>query len=247
MKALQIAGLLGASLLASTAMAATPHAPWSYQGDQDPAHWAGLDSVNLICGQGKNQSPIDIRGAAHAHLPPLDLAYDAKGTNIINNGHTVQVAAPEGDVLHLEGKDFNLVQMHFHEPSEHAINGQHFPLEAHLVHADADSNLAVVSVLFQEGEANAALAPLVGELPSAVGETRDLTTPVDFAAIIPSEQQYYRIDGSLTTPPCTEGVRWVVLEAPASVSADQVAAFANAIGGPNNRPLQDINARIPID
>ncbi|MBR9878093.1 MAG: carbonic anhydrase family protein [Gammaproteobacteria bacterium] len=233
--------------MTQAAMAAAPDEPrWSYTGDTGPAHWADIDDDFRMCGLGHNQSPVDIQGAIDAELPPLQLDYATNGTRVVNNGHTVQVASAEGNTLALDGDLFTLQQMHFHAPSEHTIDGRRFPLEAHLVHSDKDGNLAVVTVLFEEAEENAALRSLADSLPDTAGERADVAGMVNFTKILPARQEYFRLNGSLTTPPCSEGVRWVIMQTPQGISAEQVEAFSTAIGEANHRPLQPLNARVPL-
>lgn len=246
-KRIKIAAALSGLMMTQAAMAAAPDEPrWSYAGDTGPAHWADIDDGFRMCGLGRNQSPVDIQGAIDAELPPLQLDYATTGTRVVNNGHTVQVASAEGNTLTLDGDPFTLKQMHFHAPSEHTIDGRRFPLEAHLVHSDKDGNLAVVTVLFEEGEENAALRSLADSLPDTAGERADVAGTVNFTQILPAQHNYYRLNGSLTTPPCSEGVRWVIMQTPQGISSEQVEAFSTAIGEANHRPLQPLNARVPL-
>jgi len=163
---------------------------------------------------------------------------------MVNNGHTVQINYDAGSTLTVSGHTFNLVQFHFHTPSENAVDGQLFPMEAHLVHADKDGNLAVVGVLFEEGTSNPLLDKLWPSMPTKAGEdvnNSDMTFSVE--EMLPTDRSYYHFNGSLTTPPCTEGVSWYVLKTPATVSRAQFTMFNTVIGADNNRPLQPRNAR----
>ncbi|QGT78233.1 hypothetical protein GM160_04575 [Guyparkeria halophila] len=241
-----IAVLITAFSLPYHAMAAE-QARWSYEGDAGPGHWASLDPAYSACGDGRNQSPIDITDSVPADQPDPAFDYRAGGHHLVNNGHAVQVDYDGGSVLRLDGRPFELKQFHFHAPSEHTIDGRRFPLEAHLVHADDEGNLAVVAVLFETGDANDALAPIVANLPQASGEEVELQTAFDATALLPIKPEHYRYNGSLTTPPCSEGVRWVVMQETRPLSAAQVQAFEEAIGQANNRPVQPINARMIID
>jgi len=219
---------------------------WAYVSEGGPQEWGKLDSKFVMCSIGRNQSPIDLAAAVRAELEPLRFDYAAGATDIQNNGHTVQVDYGPGSTLVVDGKAFALTQFHFHAPSENTIDGKRFAMEAHLVHADKDGNLAVVAVMFEDGPANAALARLWALLPTKAGEKRALPAGVDAAALLPAQRSYYRFDGSLTTPPCSEGVRWLVLKSPVSASQAQVAQFAAALPGPNNRPVQPLNARVVL-
>jgi carbonic anhydrase len=230
------------SLCGSLAQAGTgPH--WGYTGHAGPQHWGELDPAFGLCAKGKNQSPVNIVGALEAELPPLDIAYGGKASEILNNGHTVQANFPAGNFLTVSGHRFELKQVHFHTPSENHIDSRSFPLEAHFVHADASGNLAVISVMFQEGGENAALATLWREMPMNAGERHPLHASFAAPDLLPVDRDYYRFSGSLTTPPCSEGVWWLVLKNPLTVSKAQVEKSAHAVHGHNNRPVQPENAR----
>lgn len=163
---------------------------------------------------------------------------------MVNNGHTIQVNQGSGSYISLDGKDYVLKQYHFHTPSENRIRGEEFPLEAHLVHADADGNLAVIAVMFRQGKPNQALAASWAAMPEQAGGTATLATKVSPDALLPKNRDYYRFNGSLTTPPCSEGVKWLVMKTPVTVSAEQIDKFAKVMGHPNNRPVQPVNARL---
>jgi len=214
---------------------------WGYQGDLGPASWTKLKPEFSACA-GKNQSPINLASAIEAQLPPVRLDYKAGGTEVVNNGHTIQVNYEPGNRISMDGAQFELKQFHFHSPSENQINGKSFPLEAHLVHADKDGNLAVVSVLFELGRANPAVSAAWGQMPKAEGKAA-LPAKVSANALLPTNRDYYRYDGSLTTPPCSEGVRWVVMKRPMTISKEQLEAFKTTLGFDNNRPVQPVNAR----
>lgn len=239
-KALCLVAVFGSS----GAFAATPGVHWTYAGDEGPENWARLTPEFAACA-GKNQSPINLEGMLEADLEPLNLSYDTQASELANTGHVIQANYEPGSYLTLDGRRFELIQFHFHVPSENHVQGRSFPLEGHLVHADPDGRLAVVAVMFEEGQDSAALAPLVAAMPDP-GKTKPITPAVDATALLPEGLEYYRFNGSLTTPPCTEGVRWLVLKEPVSASAGQIEALRAAIGHPNNRPLQPLNARIPL-
>lgn len=217
-------------------------AHWGYTGSEGPEHWGTLDDSFIACATGKNQSPIDLTGFIEAELEPLKVDCQTGGFEILNNGHTVQVNFEPGSTLTIDGMTFALKQFHFHTPSENMIDAKSFPMEAHLVHADSAGNLAVVAVMYESGTANPTIASLWKHLPKA-GHTVALKEKVSATGIMPKNLDYYRFNGSLTTPPCTEGVRWLVLKTPSTVSKDQVDAFAKLMGHPNNRPVQPTNAR----
>jgi carbonic anhydrase len=216
---------------------------WGYSGEAGPESWSKIDPKFAMCALGRNQSPIDLAGLVEADLKPLKLGYRAGASDIVNNGHTIQVDYAPGSTLTVDGRTFELKQFHFHAPSENRIGGKQFPLEAHLVHADKDGNLAVVAVVFREGAANPLLGKLWEKMPGKPGEKAVLPAGLSVAELLPADRDYYRFNGSLTTPPCSEGVWWLVMKKPASVSKAQVGQFAKTIGFANNRPVQPVNAR----
>jgi carbonic anhydrase len=243
MKQLVLAALMAC---ASHAALAGDGSHWTYAGEEGPNQWAKLTPDNYACA-GKNQSPVDLKGTIHAGLKPLKMEYQAGGTEVLNNGHTLQVGFTPGSALWLDGERFELKQYHFHAPSENLINGQSYPLEVHLVHADEKGNLAVVAVMFKEGSENKALKSLWPQLPKDAGVKNPLAAPVTAAALLPAKRGYYRFSGSLTTPPCSEGVRWLVMKDPVTVSREQVDAFSALIQHPNNRPVQALNGRVIVE
>lgn len=172
--------------------------------------------------------------------------YGTRVSELFNNGHTVDARYEAGSTITVDGIAFELKQFHFHTPSENHIGGRSFPMEAHLVHADANGNLAVVAVMFMEGKAHDAIARLWKQLPQEVGRKQVLGEMVSAVQLLPQNREYYRYNGSLTTPPCTEGVRWIVLKNPVTVSKEQVEAFERVIPHPNNRPVQPHNARFVL-
>ena len=221
-----------------------PH--WSYEGATGPVHWGQLTPDYALCAQGRNQAPIDIDDALDAAEKPLRPRYEVGSRDIVNNGHTVEIGFEPGNTLVVDDTTFTLQQVHFHAPSENTIAGRSFPLEAHFVHADAQGNLLVLALMFEEGPANGALAKVAPALPASPGPAGPLPNAVTPAALLPKSLSYYRFSGSLTTPPCTEGVRWIVLRTPVSASKAQLEAFEHAIGHHNNRPVQPLNGRLVI-
>ena len=232
---------MGLLLLSSSAISATGPR-WEYSGEAGPENWAKLSPEYGACA-GKNQSPINLSGLIDAKLKPIAFSYKAGTTEILNNGHTVQVNAAEGSSITVDGIQFDLKQFHFHAPSENLINGKSYPLEAHLVHADKDGNLAVVAVMFNAGTASAALEKAWAQMPKNSGDKVDLSAKLSPLDLLPKNRDYYRFNGSLTTPPCSEGVRWLVMKHPASASKEQIETFAHVMHHPNNRPVQAVNAR----
>jgi carbonic anhydrase len=236
----RLAFVAGVLLASGSVYASGTH--WGYSGAEGPEHWAKLSPEFSAC-SGKNQSPIDLSGFVEAYLDPIRFAYQAGGAEILNNGHTVQVNYAPGSTIELNGHTFELKQFHFHTPSENHVNGKSFPMEAHLVHADADGNYAVVAVVFEEGAPNEALESAWARMPEKVGDKNPISDPVSADLLLPQGHQYYRFNGSLTTPPCTEGVWWLVLKDPVSASKEQIERFSQVMGHPNNRPIQPVNAR----
>jgi carbonic anhydrase len=240
----KIAVLALASLtFSATKPAWAQHHHWSYSGEGAPQNWGNLDSKFAACATGKSQSPIDLGKAVKDASHPVRLDYKKGANEILNNGHTVQVNYQPGSSLKVGGRSFELKQFHFHAPSENTFNGKHFPLEGHLVHADKDGNLAVVAVMFNEGAANPLLASLWKMMPAREGENKALANPLSAIQMLPADRHYYMFTGSLTTPPCSEGVRWLVIQKPVTASKAQIAEFTKAMGHPNNRPVQPLNDR----
>ncbi len=219
-----------------------PH--WSYAGEGGPVHWGELSADYATCKLGQNQSPINIdtQHVIKAELPALKFDYHASQATVVNNGHTIQVNLEEAGSLGVGEASYQLVQFHFHSPSEHTIDGKHADLVAHLVHKNAAGQLAVVGVLFNTGEANAALQKVWAVMPQQVGEKNQGTFTFNPAELLPADTQYYAYTGSLTTPPCSEGVAWHVLKQIGQVSAAQVKTYAGMY--PQSvRPVQPANAR----
>ena len=228
-------------LVAGSSMAADVH--WSYTGEVAPAHWSKLDAAYEMCAKGMNQSPIDLTGFVEADLAPITFHYTGLATEVVNNGHTIQANYTAGSTIEVAGKIFQLKQFTFHSPGENTINGESFPLEAHFVHVAEDGSLAVVSVLFQIGEENEALARLWKQMPRKAGKKAAMASQVRAQDLMPEDRDYYRYNGSLTTPPCTEGVLWLVMKQPLTISKAQVDEFIHVMHHYNNRPVQPVHAR----
>jgi carbonic anhydrase len=246
--ALSIAGLsLRGGALArhdGTPEAGEAHAVhWSYEGEVGPERWGALDPEYATCSGGTAQSPIDIAQPTDADLTNLEFAYQTiSPLHVINNGHTGQVNVPAGNSVTLDGVSYELEQFHVHTPSEHAIDSQTQAMELHLVHSAEDGTLAVVGLLLAEGEENAALLPFFQSLPAMAGPEQEVTGSIDLATVLPAVQTTYRYSGSLTTPPCSEGVHWLVFTEVGEVSAAQVEVFGKVFGA-NARPVQPLNDR----
>jgi carbonic anhydrase len=217
---------------------------WAYSGEHGPEHWGDLSSEFSSCSAGEAQSPIDIRDPHPAQLPPIKFSYQASPLRIINNGHTIQINYVSGSTITVRGKTYELVQFHFHHPSEEKISGQPYPMVVHLVHKDKDGKLAVVAVLIEAGSANQLISTLWDNLPSEQGKELDLDrVQIDATDLLPTNHSYYTYAGSLTTPPCSEGVTWYVLQMPKPISKAQIDKFAT-IYPLNARPIQPLNGRI---
>jgi carbonic anhydrase len=240
MKMRFMAGLLFTLTFAAYGDDHAPH--WGYSGEHGPVQWGDMEADFAACKLGKEQSPIDIRGAKKSALPALDFKYKTGLAEVVNNGHTIQVNLADGGVLNLDGDPYKLVQFHFHTPSEETINGKAYPLEVHLVHKNAEGKLAVVAVMLEEGTANAALDSVFNNLPPTEGSKKTLDANLIAATFLPTARSYFKYAGSLTTPPCSEGVRWQVLKQPVDVSKGQIAAFRK-LYPMNARPLQLLNGR----
>lgn len=220
-------------------------ANWAYSGEYGPAQWADIKEEFATCATGKLQSPFNITADITATLPTLGLNYQAVPMKVINNGHTIQADQAGGGQLIVGGKSYDLLQFHFHAGSEYSIDGKTYPLEVHLVHASSAGDLAVVGVMFEEGAANTELAGIWDNMPASKGENVVSGKSINVNNLLPASKQYYRFMGSLTTPPCSEGVNWHMMSQPITASAAQIAAF-KALYPMNARPLQDENSRLVV-
>ncbi len=239
---LRLAATVCVAVLAGCGGGSTSPAHWSYEGEEGPEHWGELDPSYALCADGSAQTPIDVVSPSPAELVDPELAYEAGTADVENTGHTIQANAAPGSVLRVGGEEYPLAQMHFHAPSEHAIDGVHSAVEAHFVHETEDERIAVVGVLLDAGDSpNEAWQPFVDALSIKEGET--VEADLDWPALLPAEPSTIRYRGSLTTPPCTEGVSWLLMQQPLSVGAEQVEAFEAAYSE-NNRPVQPLSDRI---
>lgn len=223
-------------------MSTVSHPDWGYIGETGPEHWGCLAEAYKLCGEGVEQSPIDITGYAAGTSAGISFAYRTLATACRNTGHTVYLDFAEGSSVSLDGREYRLLGVHFHSPGEHLVDGESFAAELHLVHQDAGGNLAVVGLLFRLGNVSPLVEDLLGLAP-ATGVEADVGGGPDAAEYVPSDSGYYAYRGSLTTPPCSEGVRWMVMRSIGTVSQDQVERLQSLTGGPNNRPPQPIGDR----
>jgi len=238
-----IAWTLVAACAAPGALRAQHHGThWTYEGATGPAHWGSLDTAFAKCAKGHAQSPIDIAAPAGGTLSAITVKYQPTKINVVNNGHTIQVNYDSGSAIEVDGVRYKLIQFHFHVPSEHTIGGKPAAAELHLVHRSAKGHLAVIGVLMEVGAENAALAPLWAHLPAKAGPAQKVDARINAADLLPASHTTYRYNGSLTTPPCSEGVQWMVMTTPITVSDQQLASLKAILHG-NNRPVQAIDGR----
>lgn len=221
-------------------------AHWSYEGETGPAHWAEI-VTDCDCG-GMAQSPIDIVGSVKGeNLSDLVLNYSAyTELDIVNNGHSIQVNYPQGEFV-VGDVTYKLAQFHFHAGSEHFIAGKQFALEAHLVHVSDDGQIAVIGVMVEEGAENAFFSKFWGQLPETAEAHTTAALDFDVTNILPADKSYFHYSGSLTTPPCTEGVQWFVYKNAIEASAEQIAKLASLMPKDNFRPVQAVNDRVITD
>lgn len=236
--------LLLFGFLVSMSAENAPH--WGYTGEGAPKNWGDLSNEFHACKYGKYQSPIDITDIIESDSEkPITLSYKNEAKEVINNGHSLQVNFKPGSVLHFDGKDFTLLQMHFHTPSEYTFKGKHYPMVAHLAHQSKDGQLLVLAVMFEEGDENAVIKQIWENAPKKAGESKELAK-VAANELVGKIESYIRLDGSLTTPPCTEGVIWIISKNNATASKGQIKFFTDTIGK-NNRPIQPANGRVVIE
>lgn len=220
-----------------------PH--WEYGGEHGPEHWGAIDKSFGICSTGSQQSPIDISSAIKAEVQPISVAWKKSAGKIVNNGHTIQINMPEGSSISYNGKVYDLLQFHFHAPSEHHVDGKAFPMEVHFVHKNkADGDLAVIGVFLEPGAPHDVLSMLAKSFPAKAGTEMPLEafSPND---LLPSSLVYWTYEGSLTTPPCSEIVTWLVAREPLKVEAASIQAFTSLYSA-NARPVTPLNRRMVL-
>jgi carbonic anhydrase len=243
------AWLIVAAVLAPAISRAQWKTRWSYEGAIGAEHWSELDPDYAACKAGKQQSPVDIRNAERVALPALRFEYKSGPLKyLINNGYTIRVNyhdAPEtGNFLMVGGKRYHLTQFHFHRPSEEYINGKQYDMVVHLMHESSDGTVAGVAVLLKTGRANSTVQRIWEHMRSTEGREEEIAgVEVNPAGLVPRKTGYYTYMGSLTAPPCTEGVVWFVLKTPVDISLEQIDAFAKLY--PHDvRPVQPLNGRV---
>lgn len=237
------AGLVGQSL----AKAESGHGPhWTYEGEGGPEHWGDLSADFKVCELGVQQTPIDIRGGTRAELASVSPSFSPMPLKILNNGHTIQANCEPGSRTVINGETFDLLQFHFHHPSEHLLAGKAFDLELHFVHKSKAGQLAVLGVFIQPGAENAALQPIWAAMPKEAGDEQAIGSTITPADLLPADRGFFRYQGSLTTPPCSEGVLWTVFKQPIEASPAQIRQFAELFPV-NARPVMPLNQRFLLE
>ena len=229
-------------------VAAAPAQPrhsnhWSYEGETGPANWGKINSDWAKCGTGTRQSPIDLRDGMKVDLEQITFDYQPSGFNVVDNGHTIQVSVGMGNYITVQNRSYELVQFHFHRPSEERINGRGTEMVVHLVHKDAEGKLAVVAVLLERGAQNSMIQTVWNNLPLEKNDTVTPSVTLDVSQILPTRRDYFTFMGSLTTPPCSEGVLWLVMKQPMPASPAQMALFSR-LYPLNARPTQSGGGRV---
>jgi carbonic anhydrase len=237
---------LASSAVSEQVPATAPAIHWTYEGETGPKHWGALSKDFAECSTGREQSPINITKPARENLRNIVFNYRPAKVSVENTGHTIQVDYSPGNSIEVNGSKYELVQFHFHAPSEHTLNGKHADAELHLVHKSASGQLAVVGVFINKGSENRALKPVFDNLPTRAGTANNLDQPVNPESLLPIRRTTYRYEGSLTTPPCSEGVTWLIMTAPIQLSPKQLATFDKLFKG-NDRPVQPLNGRTLIE
>jgi carbonic anhydrase len=216
---------------------------WAYEGEDGPANWARINSDWAKCATGNRQSPIDIRDGMKVDLEPIVFDYHPSPFTVVDNGHTIQVNLSGGNFITVQNRTYELVQFHFHRPSEERINGRGFEMVVHLVHKDSEGKLAVVAIMLERGSAQNLIQTIWNNLPLEKNDTMAPAQMIDMFDLLPRRQEYYTYMGSLTTPPCSEGVLWVVMKEPVQASAAQMALFSR-LYPLNARPIQPSAGRV---
>jgi carbonic anhydrase len=236
---------VGAAVLAitlSAPVAAQEPVLWSYEGATGPERWSSLTPAFAPCGEGSLQSPIDLRDPTLQRAARIVTYYVPSTLSELNNGETIEIRSDRRQTLQVGDKAFDLVQLHFHSPSEHRVVGDRSPLEIHFVHQAADGERAVLGALVEAGRRNRVFARLRASFPERAGAEDRVDRRVDLTRLLPASRRAYRYPGSLTTPPCTEGIRWMVLARPMTVSKRQLRALQELVEH-NARPIQPRNDR----
>lgn len=235
-----------AAAAAAAVVAATPKVysnHWSYEGENGPSNWGRINPEWAKCGIGNRQSPIDIRDGMKVDLEQITFDYKPSSFNVTDNGHTVQVMVSGGNFITVANRMYELIQFHFHRPSEERINGKGYEMVVHLVHKDAEGHLAVLALLLERGKPQPTIQTVWNNLPLEKFDTMAPSIVLDPMDLIPARRDYYTFMGSLTTPPCSEGVLWLVMKEPVQASPAQMALFSR-LYPLNARPVQPSSGRI---
>lgn len=244
--AVACAALTTALYISPSLHAADESASWGYSGAEGPERWGDLSAAYETCKTGLQQSPIDLAEANVIADVPVSVDYEAAPLTIRNPGKGVQAEFPAGSYLTTSGRVFGLAQVHFHTPSEHTFAGETYPLVAHFVHVADNGALAVLGILFDTGDANEELDKVINAARSAGVEPTEVAgVTFDPSALVPDELEVFRYMGSLTTPPCSEGVNWHVVSEPMTASAGQIRALEGLMGM-NARPILPMNGRLVV-
>ncbi|ANH70633.1 carbonate dehydratase [Mitsuaria sp. 7] len=228
---------------AGAASAAKSSTPWSYTGEGAPDKWGQLQPEFRQCAIGTRQSPIDLRDTIKVDQERIQFDYKPSSFSVVDNGHTIQVNVAAGNTLTIMGRRYELQQFHFHRPSEERINGRQYDMVAHLVHKDAEGRQATVAVLLERGQDQTLIQTVWNYLPLERGDTYTAPVPIDLTQLLPRDQAYFSYMGSMTTPPCSEGVLWLVLRQPVQLSSQQISVFSH-LYPMNARPLQAQSGRL---
>ena len=221
----------------------THAAHWGYNGAGGPDQWGLMNPEFSTCASGARQSPIDIRSGVRVDLEPIQFDYRATGFRVIDNGHTIQVNLDGGNAIEVQGRRYDLLQFHFHRPSEERVDGRQFDMVAHLVHKDPEGRLAVVAVLLDRGSAHALVQTVWNNLPLEQGSEVAVRAKLDISHLLPADRRYFTYMGSLTTPPCSEGVLWMVMQQPVPIANEQINVFSR-LYPMNARPIQSAFGRL---
>jgi len=239
--------LLRATLFTIAIAQTTYASEWSYSGDTGPAHWGNLSDEYKACALGKNQSPVNITKTYEYDQDPIKFYYKQASNSLYFSDIGMGINFSHG-TFRLNDQTYWLQDLHFHSPSEHRINGKSSPLEAHFVNEDKNGKIAIVSVLFRQGVENKNLKKILNKAPKKRWKYSIRTfNEISAHQLLPRKKTYYRLNGSLTTPPCSEGVIWLVMQHKVTISAAQIIALKEIIGAPNNRPVQSLNYRMIVE
>lgn len=221
---------------------------WGYEGEGAPEFWGTLKPEYALCGTGKYQSPIDFNKTYRTELESIQFSYNDVPLKVVNNGHSIQVNCEPGSSITVDGQKYELLQFHFHAPSEHTVKGSFYDMELHLVHKNENGELAVVGVFMKKGKPNNLIQVIWDNIPQELNKENLVSgLSINPSGLLPKVRTYYHYYGSLTTPPCTEGVNWSVMKTPIEVSEEQIEKFKLVMGVNNNRPVQPLNKRFVLE